>query len=212
MPKKIFAKDVTLYDLETHFNLSLNEHAQFFSEWQTDLPEINAVEQAFLDNVKTSYQHRTKYPATLANAVQITVVSPLLHLSEFLLPPFVLQTETSVQITTQDEEIQIEGRIDILMLREKIWALVIESKHAELAIKVGFPQILSYMLATPTPERPCYGMVTNGGSFIFFKVAMGEMTESGNPEYGMSRVFDLVNPENDLYSVLRIMKKIRMLA
>ena len=57
----------------------------------------------------------------------------------------------------------------------------------------------------------------NGGGFLLFKLSMGELTRSdnpeyGSPEYGLSRLFDLVNPESDLYAVLRVLNKIRMLA
>lgn len=42
--------------------------------------------------------------------------------------------------------------------------------------------------------------------FCFLKLVM-----NGTPQYSMSRVFDLVNPGNDLYSVLGVLKKIRQL-
>jgi hypothetical protein len=34
-----------------------------------------------------------------------------------------------------------------------MWILVIESKRAELSLKVGIPQALSYMLAAPITNR-----------------------------------------------------------
>jgi len=204
---KIQAKDVTLHDLEENFNLVLSDNQQFFPEWQTELPDINPYEKEFLDKVKASYIHLIKYPAMLEDAVKIAVLSPLLHLSDLLLPPFLMTTETSTFISTPDDEVRIEGRIDILLLKDKFWMLVIESKRAELSIKVGFAQILSYMLASPTPDRPCFGFITNGGSFVFLKLVF-----NGTPQYSMSRVFDLINPGNDLYSVLSILKKIPQLA
>lgn len=202
-----FSEYRTLHEVETDFNLTLNEDRHFFWEWQRELPELTSYEISLLDQVKTGYVHRTKFLAMLENSVQITVVSPLLLLSKFLLPPFLIQTETSTQITIEDEDMRVEGRIDILMLKDKFWALVIESKRAALSTQVAFPQILSYMVANPTPDKPCFGLVTNGSSFVFFKVVMGEV-----PQYGMSRMFDFVNPGNDLYDVLKVLKKIRQLS
>ena len=81
MGNSVSAKDVTLYDLETKFNLQLNRDNQFFTEWQTDLPEIMPQEKQFLDLVQESYMNLIKYPVMLENAVQLTVLSPLLHLA-----------------------------------------------------------------------------------------------------------------------------------
>jgi hypothetical protein len=67
---------------------------------------------------------------------------------------------------------------------------------------------LKLMALTPARgnenHKPCFGLITNGGSFVFLKLVV-----NGTPQYSMSRVFDLVNPGNDLYSVLGVLKKIR---
>ncbi len=85
--------------------------------------------------------------------------------------------------------------------------LVIESKRAELSIKVGLAQLLSYMLTNPTHRHPCYGLITNGGSSLFVKLVF-----DGTPTYAVSRVFDVLNPGNDLYHVVSILKHFRQLA
>lgn len=202
----IYAKDITLYELEKKFHLRLNENERFFPEWQSDSPVITAEEKIFLDLVRAGYMNLIKYPGMLENAVQLTVLSPLLHLANLLLAPFHIKTETSVRLTNTDEDITVEGRIDILILEQSLWVLVIESKRAELSIRAGLAQILAYMLASPLPDKPCYGLITNGGSYVFLKLMISEP-----PEYGVSRVFDLMNPGNDLYYVLDILKKIRLL-
>jgi len=63
------------------------------------------------------------------------------------------------------------------------------------------------MLASPVPQKPCFGLITNGDSYVFLKLVIAE-----SPTYGVSRVFDLMNPGNDLYHVLGILKNIRQLA
>ena len=205
MNDTLSAKDVTLYDLEKRFALRLNEDRQFFLEWQADSPEINSAEKNFLDLAKSAYMNLIRYPTMPENAVKLTVLSPLLHLANLLLPPFHIRTEASVSVTNPDESVTIEGRIDILVLGEPdLWVLVIESKRAELSIKVGLAQILAYMLADPVSEKQCFGLITNGGSYVFLKLVPGNP-----PTYGISKVFDLLNPGNDLYYVLTILKNIR---
>ncbi|MCB1191608.1 MAG: hypothetical protein H7A23_06920 [Leptospiraceae bacterium] len=54
MGKTVFAKDITLNELESEFNLKLNRDAQFFTEWSVNLPEINDQEKQFLDLVQES--------------------------------------------------------------------------------------------------------------------------------------------------------------
>ncbi len=141
------------------------------------------------------------------NAVKLTVLSPLLHLANLFLPPFHIRTETSVNVTDPDEGITVEGMIDILVLEHNLWVLVIESKRAEFSVKVGLAQILAYMLADPAADKPCFGLITNGGSYVFLKLIRGN-----HPAYGLSKVFDLLNPGNDLYDVLAVLKNIRQLA
>jgi hypothetical protein len=46
-------------------------------------------------------------------------------------------------------------------------------------------------------------MITTGGSFVFIKLVKGEI-----PQYVTSRVFITRNPGNELYSVLRILKRL----
>ncbi len=199
----VFAKDITLYDLEQKFNLRLSEDREFFPEWQIEQPESTAEEKKFLDLARSGYLNLIKYSAMPENAVKLTVLSPLLHLANFLLPPFHIRTEASVSVTDPNDEIAVEGRIDILVLEQNLWVLVIESKRAEFSIKVGMAQILSYMLSNPVPGKPCFGLITNGGSYVFLKLMPGDA-----PMYALSRVFDLLNPGNDLYYVLDILKGI----
>lgn len=206
IPVTISTKDITLYDLESNFNLSLNEESEFFPEWQKNTLTTSTEERMLLDLAKSAYLNLIKYSSMPENAVKLTVISPLLHLAGLLLSPFHLKTEASVTVTAPNDELTIEGRIDILVIEQNFWVLVIESKRAEFSIKVGLAQILAYMLSNPVPEKPCFGLITNGGSYLFLK-----LIQDTSPTYGVSRVFDLFNPGNDLYDVLGILKEIKQL-
>jgi len=208
MAKQFRSSSVTLYDLETHFNLQRASEGpeEFFFEWQSDLPELNDMEQQLLDDVKAGYLNLLKYPAVLENVVHMVVLSPLLQLTGFYRDPFWLQSEKASHITTEDEDISVEGKIDVLIMKNQLWVMVIESKRLALSIENGLAQILSYMLANPERDGPTFGLITNGSSFIFLKLAQAE-----TPVYGLSRRFELLNPGNELYGVLQVLKRFKEL-
>jgi len=201
MVQTIPARTITLHDLETQFGLTFIEDDQFFREWQNDLPDITDSDKQRLDRVKSSYIHLLNYPPLLENTVKMVILSPLLDLAGFYLPPFHIKSEKSVEISANDGDIKVRGEIDVLALGEQVWIAVIESKQTAFSLEVGMPQILAYMLANPTADTPTYGLITNGSNFIFLKLANQE-----TPQYALSRLFYILNPGNDLYNVLRVLK------
>ncbi|MHC5832042.1 MAG: restriction endonuclease subunit R, partial [Nostoc sp.] len=98
------------------------------------------------------------------------VLSPLLFIGKFYLPPFQLKLEKSIEIETQDKQTIIKGRIDFLLLNQKFWVTVIESKQVAYSVEAGLDQILAYMLAAPQSQDVVFGMITSGGSFMFIKL------------------------------------------
>ncbi len=142
-------------------------------------------------------------PPLLEDTVKMAVLGPLLYFAGFYLYPFHTKSEYSVKISNRDGEIIVEGKIDVLVLKEQFWIMVIESKQVVFSIEAGLAQILAYMLANKHQEKPCFGMITTGGSFVFIKLVKSEM-----PQYALSRVFELNNPGNDLYTVLSVLKQL----
>jgi predicted type IV restriction endonuclease len=201
MPSTLPAEKVTLYDLEQRFQLQRSEDAQFFLEWQQDLLPLSEAEQQRLDRIKAIYANLANH-SVLENTVKMAIVSPLLDLAGFYLPPFYINTEEEVQIQTADEGVAIRGRIDVLVLKDQLWLLVIESKRAEFSLRVGIPQALTYMLGTPNPDRPLYGMVTNGSNFVFLKLVQQEI-----PVYARSKEF-LLEEDDQLHHVLQVLKQL----
>ena len=57
MLQTIPPRNITLYELETNFNLQLVKDEQFFREWQDNLPEITELEKQRLDRVQASYSN-----------------------------------------------------------------------------------------------------------------------------------------------------------
>lgn len=201
------AREITLHDLIEKFGLQLIEDEQFFRERQDDLPEIPDLEKQRLDRVKASYSNLLEDPPLLENTVKMVVLSPLLDLAGFYLPPFRIRSEKSSELTLEDEGVIIKGQIDVLAVCEQFWVVVIESKQAAFSLEVGRSQLLTYMLSNPYPNQPTYGLLTNGSNFRFLKLLNNE-----TPQYAVSRIFDLFNLGNDLYRVLAILKRLAQLA
>ena len=204
MIQTIPAGEITLAQLSEDFELERTEDEQFFSEWQESLPELTAGEKQLLDEVKSDYTHLSRYPL-LEPLVKMVVLSPLLRLTGFYRPPFYLAAEKEVKIVSQDEGIIVQGRIDLLVFHPEFWVTVIEAKKAAYSLEVGIPQALAYMLGNPHPDKPAFGFLTNGNTFQFLK-----LTQPHTPEYSTSYTFSL-NREDDLYTVLKILKRLSQL-
>ncbi|MEA5485381.1 MULTISPECIES: restriction endonuclease subunit R [Pseudanabaena] len=196
------AEKLTLYDLEKSFDLTLCDHADFFPEWNIETLTISGKEKEQLDRIKTNYIHLSKRPM-LEEMVKMVVLSPLLDIAGFYQSPFYSVAEKSVKVSVKDENLTIRGKIDVLVLQDRFWILVIESKQVGVSLQKGIPQALAYMLANPNPAKDVYGMVTNGSNFIFLKLAWRD-----KPIYGISDEYTLMRHENDLYEILQILKTI----
>jgi hypothetical protein len=199
MVQTIPANKITLYDLEQRFQLEQIHTPDFFKEWQTALLPLTEAEKQRLERVQLSVANLERR-SLLENTVKLAVLAPLLDLAGLFLPPFYVSTEDSVNIEATDNSLVVQGRIDILVLKEALWLLVIESKRAEFSPKVGIPQALSYMLAAPHRDFPVYGLVTNGTDFVFLKLVFGAV-----PRYGRSRQY-ILGQDHDLEQVLQVLK------
>lgn len=205
MVQIIAATNINLYDLETKFGLQRVDDDQFFREWVDDLPELTDLEKQKLDRVKANYFNLAKRPM-LETTVKMVVLSPLLDMANFYLSPFSIVAEEEVQISAEDDGTIVRGRIDVLVVQNQFWILVIESKWASFSLEEVIPQALAYMLANPNVNQPTFGMVTNGSHFIFIK-----LTKQDIPKYALSYEFSFRRPRNELYSVLSILKRIGQL-
>ncbi|GJD17286.1 type I restriction enzyme R protein N terminus [Rivularia sp. IAM M-261] len=201
------ARDIDLRYLINNYGIQLVLDDKFFHEWKDDLPEITELDKQLLDKVKAGYFNLLNYPPVLESVVRIAIVDPILFIGDFFLTPFYIKAEEQIDITDEDEGVIIKGKIDTLVLKDQLWAMIIESKQAEFSIEKGLAQLLAYMLGNPHSDKPSFGMITTGGSFIFIKLVKGEVIQ-----YGTSKIFEVRNPGNELYDVLRTLKHLTQIA
>ncbi|NEO99919.1 MAG: restriction endonuclease subunit R [Symploca sp. SIO2E9] len=207
MVQTVQTKDIDLRYLIDNFGIQLVSDDYFFPEWQEGLPEINDFEKQLLDRVKTGFINLLEYPPLLEDVVRMAVLDPILFVGGFFLHPFYIKSEQSVELVTEDQGIMIKGKIDTLVLKDRFWVMVIESKRASYSTEAGLAQLLAYMLANPHREQPSYGMITTGGTFVFVKLLRKE-----RPQYALSKGFRTRDPgKNQLYDVLRIFKHLSQL-
>ncbi|MCC5623156.1 type I restriction endonuclease [Nostoc sp. CHAB 5715] len=213
MIQVIQAQNVTLAYLKEKFALYKSEDEQFFTEWFDYIPKISELEKQSLDRVKNNYLNVLENAPLLEEAVKLVVLSPLLDLAGFYRHPFYIATEESIEISeeviidnevnTEDTKEIIKGKIDVLVLQNQLWLLVIESKRSSFSLAKAIPQALTYMLANPHPENPAYSLVMNGEDFQFMK-----LIKQDKPMYALSDRFTLYRHENELYKILNILKRI----
>ncbi len=198
----------TISEAEKQFNLIRSADVNFFLEWTEDSIYLTDSEKAVLDRIKARYRYHRANGHLAEGLVNLVVLSPLLELAGFYDPPFQMQGEVAVEVSTSvatnevSEEI-LRGRIDFLVVSRGFWIVVLESKGTEINLDMAIPQTLAYMMANSDVKQPVFGMVTNGGEFFFIKI-----NRQGTPQYDISRIFSHLPLQNELYDVLKILKRL----
>ncbi len=196
------AKEVSLEDLKERFGLQVILQPDLFAEWG-DLPTLTETERQRLSGVQQNYTNLSDRRNFSEEAVKMVVLSPLLDLAAFYRAPFKIQTEESVELSSEDEGSIIRGKIDVLVVRQQLWVLVIESKSTQFDVLIALPQALLYMLGAPKQEQPIYGLLVNGREFVFIKLAL-------KPKLICFRSFALsIEKDHELAQVLGTLKIIR---
>jgi len=203
MAKVIAVTDAikSLAEAESRLNLSRTEDEAFFTEWLAELPSPSDSEQTALDTLRRRLLYHRADGELLEGSVTLLVASPLLELAGFYDPPFRMKAEAAIEIAIDDGEETLRGRIDILILQDRLWVMVLECKKTTISTRSALPQALAYMMANPDLDKPRFGMLTNGDDVLFVKL-MAQPT----PEYGLSRAFSIYTVRSELRSAFQVLK------
>ena len=203
MPQTLQAKNITLADLKEDFGLVESLAGPLFAEGSVNLPSLSVTDIELLNKVKAEYKHLSVYDV-LEPIVKMVVLSPLLSVAGFFLPPFRITAEQKVELVTEDEGLVIRGLIDLLVFYNQIWIVTIEAKRTAYSLKLAFPQVLTYMLTSPNTQPIVSGLVTNGSEFRFIQLHKSEKLEE-KPSYVMSDLLS-IDRGDDFYRVAQILK------
>lgn len=193
----------TLAEAEARFNLSRTEDEGFFPEWCVDLPTLTDAEKSSLIELRRRYLYQRSLGHLLENTVTLLFASPLLTLAGFYDPPFIIKAEESVQLILADSEEVLQGRLDVLVLKEQVWVVVLESKKTALSVWSALPQTLAYLMANPYPGNPSFALMTNGDDSVFVKLSQVE-----GRRYNVSRVFAALTSMQELQQILQGLKQL----
>ncbi len=139
MVQIIPVREISLFELEEKFGLQLTTNNTFFREWQDNLPILADSEKQAVERVKSNYLNLNKHRLISEETVKMVVLSPLLDLAGFYQPPFEIETETSIEISAEDEGFIVKGNIDVLVIQKRLWVLVIESKSSKFDVMTALP-------------------------------------------------------------------------
>jgi hypothetical protein len=167
--------------------------------WQVPSVELADDDKAFLDHLQQRYYNYYNARLLTEGTVLLTLVAPLLERLEFHEPPFFVRSEVPISLEVEDRDEVYRGRMDVLVIRDRVLILTVEAKWSKFAADIALPQCLAYMSAAP--QQPNFGMVTNGSDFIFCKLDDGV--------YDFSEVFSLLSRQNKLYEVATILTNLK---
>lgn len=199
------ARNLTLADLRQNFGLQLDTTDDYFKNWLDQSPQLAPEEITALDRLATNYEYLTQADSPLEEVIKLVVLSPLLDLAGFYRSPFLPKTEvsTSLEIADDPDVNPIQGKIDVLILQESFWVLIIESKPARIDVTAGIPQILTYLLSAPLNHIP-FGMIINGREVMFLKLNRS----TSQPQYLKSMAYRLLDSPPERVQILQALKHI----
>lgn len=178
-------------------------NSNFFTEWTDVLPDLTDLEKARLDQLRDRYRGYQADGAITEGTVNLIMVAPLLELLGLFDPPHKIRSEKYIRFELEDGETQLEGLIDVLVVQEALWLVVLESKRYGFSVMQALPQTLAYMAATPSPDLPVFGLITTGEDFLFIKL---DLTAR---QYDLSDKLTLTTrSRNQLHQVVQILKRL----
>ena len=179
------------------------EGGDFFTEWRDRLPPLLEGDRAALAQLRRRYLYQRSAGQLLEGTVNLLLTSPLLAIAGFYDPPFQICAEPSVELAIGDGDEILQGRLDVLVLRDRLWIVVIESKKTALSVWTALPQSLAYLAANPDPDRPSFGFVTNGDEMFFVK-----LQQQPRRCYDLSRLFSPLTSLEELAIATQILRNL----
>jgi hypothetical protein len=204
------AKDLTL--LEVHQLLPIERRFEGLAFTSLlNLEPLTEFEQREVAQISRDFQDYLSLGKVSEGQVKLLALAPLLRLAGFYQQPIKLSLEQDIaEIITEDEDVQIRGRLDILAADRSnsaapfFWMLVIESKNSTVESLAGLPQLLTYAYTSLQRQDTVWGLTTNGIGYWFIYL------QAGSPViYQILPEVNLINLERaeQLFQVLKALAR-----
>ncbi|MCG6138741.1 MAG: restriction endonuclease subunit R [Nostoc sp. LLA-1] len=168
-------KDVQrLLNFEEHLNDAITSLLSLEA-----LSELETQEVEVISNLFREYYADGKISE---GQIKFLFLSPLMNLSGFYEPSIKITLEENIaEISVEDEDTNIKGRMDILAVNKftgkasntSFWILVIESKNSSINALEGLPQLLTYAYTSLEYQTSVWGLTTNGMDYQFVYMQQG---------------------------------------
>ena len=190
-----------LNEAHQRLNLTPTNRADFFTEWQGELPDLLQDEIDTLDRLKARYRYYQADGAITESTVDFILVSPLLELLGLCDPPYKLRGEKYISIEIENGDTLLKGLIDVLVVQDGFWIVLLETKRYGFSVMQALPQTLAYLASANTSQA--FGLITTGEDFLFVKADLQTR------EYDISDKFTLsTRRDNQLQVVAKIIKRL----
>lgn len=176
------ASNLSLEDVQRLFDFQ-KQYSDSFSHLLS-LEPLTEVEQQELKQIQNDFDRYLTAGKVSEGQVKFLVLAPLLRLAGFYRYPLEIRLEEDIaDITVEDEDTTIKGRMDILAVSKakhtqsqiNFWILLIESKNSKIDAFTGLPQLLTYAYKSLNNQKSVWGLTTNGIAYQFVYI------EQGNP-------------------------------
>jgi hypothetical protein len=202
-------------------NLTLNEVSEFLKFQQIfnndtypsflSLESLTEFEQIELVQIRNDFREYLSFERISEGLVQALTTFPLMRLAGFYRSPLKMSLKENIaNITIEDEDTTITGRLDILAINKEkqiatdigFWILVIESKNSLIAPRAGLPQLLTYAYKSLEYQESVWGLATSGEFYQFVNIRRGNP-----PTYQLMPFLTLMEPEPSIL-LLQVLKAI----
>lgn len=196
----------TMAQVQARFPIEYATDADFFLEWTQDLPVLTEADRIQIDYIQQRFIEHRDRGSLPEGTVDKLMISPLLDLAGLYDSRFTIRTESSVEIILEDRGEILQGRMDTLILNDRLWVLVVEAKNSTFSLSVALPQLLTYMLSPSQDNKILrFGLVTNGEEFRFIKLNL----QSNKILFDVSEVLSIMPPtRSQLPQVVQVLKSL----
>jgi len=209
MTTTLDASNLRLKDVQ-HF-LKLTEQLNDSFTSLLSLENLTEFEQQELQVIRNIFREYYSEGKISEGQIKFLFLAPLMKLAGFYDSSIKITLEENIaDISVEDEDTNIKGRMDILAVNKTqgkkvttpFWILVIESKNSSFNASEGLPQLLTYAYKSLENQTSVWGVTTNGMDYQFVYLQQGDP-----PIYQLLPKLDITRSESSI-ELLQIFKSI----